>query len=176
MLISITSQAQDLDLAGRKIVSANLVFTTFIPNESNVSGPLALQTNVLIGKIKDDNTYWAFGGQFQLISNSTVDNSQSVGPAAEHGKFIKLVDRFYVVPAVGGNVSAKFSESSTFGMDMSLYATPLRFMYHFGNNFMAYTTLGSASLSLTSTGSGTLINLQGGLRNSGSLGVFYTFK
>lgn len=165
-----STMAQSLE--GRKIINGSL-------NLTNVSGngiqTLNLASNVLFGKIKNDNTYWAFGGNFSIVSvENASPNITMVGPSIERGKFVKIIDKLYLAPYFGVNSSIIFGKLS--GFNLGAYASPLRFMYHFTDKFMLSAGFGSANIHTTRLGGITTLNIGASLTNNSSFGVFYTFK
>ncbi len=167
-------QAQEL--AGRKIIQGSLAVNI---NSTEIQAVNSYGASVLYGKIRENNTYLAWGGTFTANTNrldpSNINEQRfQVGPAVEFGKFISLVDRLYLAPNLGGAARAAFGKSE--GVHVSAYATPLRFMYHFSNNFMLSASLGAASVSFSQIDKNTKIQLNGSLTNSTGFGVFYTFK
>lgn len=175
LLVSfLSTQAQDL--AGRKIVQGSLGLSF---NSSEIATRNNYNASVLYGKIRENNTYLAWGGTFTGATNKydpTNEDNQNfqLGPAVEFGKFIPLVDRFYLAPQLGGSVQAAWGSMN--GVYISAYASPLRFLYHFSNNFMMSASFGSAGLKFNRVGETTQFSLNGSLSNSTGFGVFYTFK
>lgn len=169
-VVSLTTTAQDL--VGRKIVNANLFLNATFNNGERVS---TYTTTILTGKVKSDNTYWAFGAVLDNMNIQNSDNSLvNFGPAVEYGKFVKLVDKFYMAPVVGGSIQGVFGDIP--GIKTNIYAIPIRVMYDFSNHFMLSASFGSVNLSTISVQGFTNINLSGSLTNNSSFGVFYTFK
>lgn len=70
ILISSFHFAAAQDLVGRKIINGNLnaQITSFGKNRGSNT---VLNSSILYGKIKDDNTYWAFGANFSIAPNSS---------------------------------------------------------------------------------------------------------
>jgi len=170
LLFTITTSAQDL--VGRKIVNANLYLNAVFADGSRNS---SYTGSVLFGKVKSDNTYLAFGA---VLDNMFIQNYENdmvnFGPAIEYGKFVKLVDKFYIAPVVGGSIQGVFGDTP--GVKANIYAVPIRIMYDFTNHFMLSASFGSVNLSTISVKRFTNINLSGSLTNNSSFGVFYTFK
>ncbi|WP_341227841.1 hypothetical protein [uncultured Arcticibacterium sp.] len=170
-LILVSHLAHAQDLAGRKIVNGNL-------NAQVISGSnndfTSISSSLLFGKIKSDNTYWAFGGKFALYPTNTFNNSVSIGPSVERGKFIPLVDDLYLAPYIGGSVSAIFG--NTDGANINLYATPIRFMYHFKENLMLTAGFGFGNIDYTINNSVSTLSINASLNNNSGFGIFYTFK
>jgi hypothetical protein len=169
-LISLTTSAQDL--VGRKIVNANLYLNAvFADGASNSS----YSASVLYGKVRPNNTYLAFGG---VLDNIFIQNYErnivNFGPAVEYGKFVKLVDKFYMAPVVGGSIQGVFGDTP--GVRSNIYAVPIRIMYDFSNRLMLSTSFGSVNLTTIAMQRYTSINLNGFLTNNSSFGVFYTFN
>jgi hypothetical protein len=166
------SSAIAQNLEGRKIINGTL-------NLTNVSGngiqTLNIASNVLFGKIKKDNTYWAFGGNLNVVSvENSSPNIVMLGPAIERGKFVKIIDKLYIAPYFGGNTSLVFGKLT--GFNIGVYASPLRFMYHFTDKFMLSAGFGSANLNFNRMAGITTLNIGASLTNNSSFGVFYTFK
>jgi hypothetical protein len=175
MLLATLSNAQDL--AGRKIINGNLGMTLLFGNGNSTIG---LNADLLYGKIKPNLTYMAFGGTVQSIPSGTDINGKtinltSVGPSIQKGKFIKILDKLYLAPYIGGNASIVFV-ADEIGGKISAEAVPIRFMYHFTDKFMLSASFGSASFNAQHVSQITAINLSGSLSNNSGFGVFYTFK
>lgn len=173
LLISFFSiQAQEL--AGRKIVQGSVGVNI---NSSETQTQNMYQASLLYGKIRGNNTYLAWGGSFTGSTSKydEVNNTYfKAGPSVEFGKFIPLVDRFYLAPYLGGTIQATFGDSE--GVSLGAYASPLRFIYNFSNHFMLSASLGSASMSFHRISENTQFLLNGSLTNHSSFGVFYTFR
>ncbi|MCD8539455.1 MAG: hypothetical protein LRY55_06565 [Leadbetterella sp.] len=107
-------------------------------------------------------------------SNNISSQSFRLGPAVQFGKFIPLVDRFYLAPYIDGTLGAVFGDSK--GVYLNASASPLRFMYNFSNHFMLSASLGSAGINFNRSDEVTNISLNGSLTNNTNFGVFYTFK
>lgn len=174
ILTSLSAYAQDL--AGRKIIQGS--FSVNI-NSTKTSHLNSYDASLRFGKIKPNNTYIAWGGNFNGTSSDSEFNSVGVeqfklGPSFDFGKFIPLVDRFYLAPHFGGTVQAVFGNSK--GVAVGAYAVPLRFLYNFSNHFMFSASLGSANLNFSRIEKATNLSLNGSLNNNTGFGVFYTFK
>lgn len=169
-LLSLTTFGQDL--AGRKIINGSLS-ASFISSSSLTATTIG--SSLLYGKIKSDNTYWAYGGSFYILSNlEGKSNMVMVGPAIERGKFVKIIDKLYLAPYIGGSAQGVFGNIG--GFNLNIYASPLRFMYPITNHFMISAGFGSANLLFNKTKDATIINLNASLTNNTNFGVFYTFK
>lgn len=173
LLISVLSvQAQDL--AGRKIIQGSVRFNI---NSNEYSSTNSSTLSLKYGKIKENNTYLAWGGSL-LFNGSTINNENTsqfrIGPSVEYGKFVPIIDRLYLAPSFGGNIQAVLGNAE--GISLNAYASPLRFLYDFSNHFMLSASLGSASLQFEQVHKTTRFLLDGSLTNNTSLGVFYTFK
>lgn len=169
------------DLVGRRIINGNLNFN-FVSVQDINQNSFTSNLGLLYGTIKKDNTYLALGGVIGL-SNYTTNNGQfvrytnaqiQVGPSVGYGKFIPLVNKFYYAPSLSGNISGYFGDSNGVGANISV--SPLRFMYHFAENFMLTAELGSAGLTFQQINNTTILNLSSSIANSTGIGVFYTFK
>ncbi|WP_367913899.1 hypothetical protein [Leadbetterella sp. DM7] len=173
LLVSCLSlQAQDL--AGRKIIRGSLGINV---NSGETATNNTYDASLLYGKIRANNTYLAWGGHFTGSTqeyNNITNQTFRVGPAVEFGKFIPLVERFYLAPNFGGTAQAAFGDSK--GVYIGAYVTPLRFMYNFSNHFMLTASLGYAGASFSRIAEITQFSLSGSLANNTSFGVFYTFK
>jgi hypothetical protein len=162
------SSAQDL-LVGRKVLNASLYVDIFEDNAS-------VSTTVLIGKIRPSLSYWAFGGQFQLAKVGQ-SSAIGIGPAVEHGKFVKIIDKFYFAPYFGGSLTGFFRDSGDTGsLLLGVYAVPTRFMYQFSERFLLNASFGSANLTTGVVNDAFLLKLSSAWTNNSSFGVFYTFK
>ncbi len=170
LLFSLNTLAQDL--VGRKIINANLNLNAVFAEGTRNS---SYSASVLFGKVKSNHTYLAFGA---VLDNIFIQNYErdivNFGPAVEYGKFVKLVDKFYLAPVVGGSVQGVFGDTP--GVRVNAYAVPIRVMYDFSNRFMLSASFGSANLNTILMKRYTSINLNGSLTNNSSFGVFYTFK
>lgn len=163
-------------MVGRKIVNANLLANLGFNYEANL---IDIGSSVLYGKIKNDNTYLAYGGILKIVNfnGNMTDNLNyvMVGPSIQKGKFIELVDKFYLAPYLGGS-AALMVGGDEYGVNVQAEAVPLRFVYDFSNHFMLNASFGSAYLSFQNFRYNTNITLSGSLTNNSSFGVFYTFK
>lgn len=169
-LLTINSFSQNLE--GRKIVNADLNLLILRPDGEAMT---QFNSTILYGKIKPSQTYLSFG--FKLGFSYNIENQPGVfaiGPAIESGKFIKLVDKLYLSPYLGGSVQGVISDG--YGANMSAYAVPVRFLYDFSNHFMLSASFGSASMNLNLNSPYTLFSLNGSLTNNSGIGVFYSFK
>lgn len=170
LLFSLTTFGQDL--AGRKIINGSLSASIIGLSGQTVA---TIGGSLLYGKIKSDNTYWAYGGNINFLSNiEDSPNMVMIGPAIERGKFVKIIDKLYVAPYIGGSAQGIFGEIQ--GFNINIYASPLRFMYQITNHFMISASFGSASLQLNRLERATVFNLNGSMTNNSNFGVFYTFK
>jgi hypothetical protein len=170
LLLSLTTFGQDL--AGRKIINGSLSANIVNDNRNTIA---TIGSSFLYGKIKSDNTYWAYGGSINVLSNiADSPDMVMVGPAIERGKFVKIIDKLYLAPYIGGSVKGVFGDVG--GFYVNAYASPLRFMYHITNQFMISAGFGSASLQFNRLEGMTVFNLNGSLTNNTNFGVFYTFK
>ena len=101
--LSITSLFAQ-EFAGKRIYNGNLSLslsgTTLSPQISRTN--LILNSTFLTGKIRENNTYTAFGFNFGIVSSQNpqssgtgVDNysnsTYTVGPAIQFGKFVKVL-------------------------------------------------------------------------------------
>ncbi len=165
------------DLPGRKIISGNINFNLLSVGESGTNYTTNL--NNLYGKIRQNNTYLSVGGNFGITNlNSTGRQSDAnwmLGPDMEYGKFITIADKFYFAPAFGGNINGHFG-GDVYGLSLNANIHPLRFMYHFGQNFMLTGETGQGNLSFSKIQDVTQISLNGSLSNKSGIGLFYTFK
>ncbi|MBX2951525.1 MAG: hypothetical protein KF870_03405 [Leadbetterella sp.] len=173
LLISfLNTQAQEL--AGRKIIQGSVGINV---NSGKIATNNTYNASLLYGKIRANNTYLAWGGSFTGSTqeyNDITNQTFQAGPAVEFGKFIPLVERFYLAPNFGGTAQAAFGDSK--GVYIGAYATPLRFMYNFSNHFMLTASLGYAGVSFSRIAETTQFSLSGSLTNNTGFGVFYTFK
>jgi hypothetical protein len=170
-LLCFKLSAQNLE--GRKIINGNMTAT--ISSSKNSKTYVNISTGLLYGKIKNDNTYWAYGGNF---STSAIDGTNSrlvfIGPAIERGKFVKIIDKLYIAPYIGGSISGVFGDFK--GVNLNVYASPVRFMYNFSEHFMLSAGFGSANLTFIRYDDSTVFSLGASLTNNSNFGVFYTFK
>jgi hypothetical protein len=173
LFVTISTNAQDL--AGRKIINGNLDFQFLsTPDFRNTT----LTFNALYGKIKDNNTYLAFGLTGSAITNNVNSeiNSYGFGPMLEKGKFIKIIEKFYLTPNFGAKIQGILGTEQILGFNTEVYANPIRIMYNFNNNILFTAGFGSAYLQASRINYITSIRLNGSLSNNSSFGVFYTFK
>lgn len=171
---SVQGQDEEPQLAGRKIITGS--FNGNFRDQENFS-QTNINTNILVGKIRENNTYLAFGGNFSYssVDNNGAQNSTGlIGPAIESGKFVKLVDKLYLAPRIGGSIGFAFGDNS--GFAANFYVSPVRFMYHFTDRFFLTAGFGGASANFNNTNDATSLNITGSLANSGSIGAFFTFK
>ena len=178
-LLAFVSNAQDADstLVGRKIVSANLNLN-YLSNNSNFNNNSVTMLNglLLIGKIKSNKTYTAYGLRFGInqLSNQS-NNPVALGPAFERGKFVKLVDKLYLAPYFGGSLQVSLTSGTPF-TNVIVYASPIRFMYPVTRHVMLSASFGSANFSYTRLQNTDLLTLNTSFSNNSSFGLFYTFK
>ena len=171
---SVQGQNEEPELSGRKIITGSFNGSFRDQDNFNQSN---INTNILIGKIRENNTYIAFGGNLTYSSveaNDVESTSGLVGPAIESGKFIKLVDKLYLAPRIGGSLGIAFGDSS--GFSANFYFSPVRFMYHFTDRFFLTAGFGGASASFINNDDFSSLNITGSLSNTGSIGAFFTFK
>lgn len=164
------------DLAGRKIVQGS-VSINMISGEGGSTN--FYDISLRYGKIRENNTYLAWGGSFSGNTNTSTSNNirfnqYLLGPSAEFGKFIPIVDKFYLAPYLGGTLQGAFGDE--FGGRIAAYVVPIRFIYNLSNNFMLSSSFGSASMNFSKIGKNTQFSLSGNLTNNSGFGVFYTFK
>ncbi len=177
LLISGTSIAQEL--AGRKILNGSLN-TQLVTNDQFTQ--LSFSSSLLLGKIKEDNSYWAYGGKVYVQTlnpegdpgSSNDTRSFGIGPAVERGKFVRIIDKLYIAPYAGGSVQGVFGDFT--GANLFVYASPLRFMYQLTNNFLVSASFGSASLDASRIEKTTRLSVNASFQNNTGFGVFYTFK
>lgn len=173
-LFCLTVKAQNTspDLAGRKIITGS--FNVNYRDQSGFSQTNA-SVNLLVGKIKANNTYLAFGGTFNYATDNVANPaSGTIGPAIESGKFIKLIDKLYLTPRIGGSFGIAYGDSS--GFYANIYASPIRFLYHFTDKFFLTAGFGGASISYSDIDDTTNFNVNGSLTNTADIGAFLTFK
>ncbi|TDB62380.1 hypothetical protein [Arundinibacter roseus] len=178
VLLLISGASFGQELAGRKILNGSF-YTQFNSNDQISHSRLALSSNLLLGKIKEDNSYWAFGGSVYVQSEDAPDfnintNRFGIGPAVERGKFVRIIDKLYIAPYAGGSVQGVFGDVT--GANLSVYASPLRFMYQLTNHFLVSASFGSATLEASRIEKTTQITVNASFQNNTGFGVFYTFK
>jgi hypothetical protein len=168
------------DLVGRKIINGSINTTLVFQNNNYYSNFADVNVFLLYGKIKEDNTYWSFGGSLNVSSaNNNESSSTMIGPSFERGKFVKIIDKLYLAPYLGGTVQAIIGtngRTDSNGINLEFYASPLRFMYQLNDKFLLTAGFGRAEVGLNAKGSTTVISLNGSLNNNSGFGVFYTFK
>lgn len=171
---SVQGQNEESPIAGRKIITGSFNGNFRDQDNFNQSN---INTSILIGKIKDNNTYIAFGGNFNYssVDNNGIDNSTGlIGPAIESGKFVKLIDKLYLAPRIGGSFGVSIGDTS--GFSANFYATPLRFMYNFTDKFFLTAGFAGAFVNFSNIDDVTNVNINGSLGNTASIGAFFTFK
>lgn len=158
------------DFAGKRIYNGNLSLNlrggTTSPQNSRTD--LSLNTTFLTGKIRANNTYTAYGFNFgitnskyeQSTTTGTVEkyssSNNSIGPAVQFGKFVKVFDRFYFAPntTIGasyifGSGETPSSKSTTNGFSGRVGISPLNFVYQIQNNFLLSMNLGGFGINYT---------------------------
>jgi hypothetical protein len=173
LLFLFSTNAFSQELVGRKILNGNLLINISDFANSKSNDNRVFNMSILYGKIKSNLTYTAFGGRITLIGFGST-NSTVIGPSIEFGKFVKIFERFYYAPYIGGSIQGVFSGQD--GVQIDGYASPLRFTYHFAKSFMVSANFGSSNLLFSRVGRNTIINLNSSLTNNSGIGVFYTFK
>jgi hypothetical protein len=200
----IVSSAQDF--AGKRIISGNLQLVSTNnaltqPLQSASMGRsnsnLTLSTTFLMGKIRANNTYTAYG--FNLLVNSTSTTTGTtatnaiyfLGPNIQFGKFVKVFDQFYYAPNVNLNASIIFGSETpnpnnrtTSGFSFNGNISPLNFVYQVKGNILLSMNLGSVGVNYnhlkTSQDNGAsttsnLISLYGSVSNFSGIGAYYLF-
>lgn len=178
VLLFVTYASFGQDLVGRKIINGNVYLNLTSISQNSFYD---FNTSFLGGKIKSDLSYWAFGGQVIGRSNGIQNNPQNytgIGPAVQRGKFINLIDKLYLAPYGGANLSLLFGTGSKFskGINFGAAIVPIRFMYNFNEKFLLAASFGELALNLKQFNGEVNVILNGNLNNSSSIGVFYTFK
>ena len=195
------------NLAGKRIISGNLsVNLISLSNEpKNVaSSPTSnsvftLGATFLSGKVRENNTYTAYGFNVNTSISSNEGNgttksqSYSLGPVIQFGKFIKVFDQFYFAPNSNFGVLGSFGSSSTTGSpnsDSNLSGfglraniSPLNFIYQVKDNLLLSMNLGSAGInyaysrSSNQNSNSTISNLSvyGSVSNFSGIGAYYLF-
>jgi hypothetical protein len=206
-IVSLFSQ----NLAGKRIINGN-----FSMNFNNVStqgnaalasaknSNFTLNTSFLTGKVRENNTYTAYGFEVSansrttpLTSGSNIVNATSslysIGPAIQFGKFIKVFDQFYYAPNSTFSVSGTFGSSetsnssspslSTGGFGAKANISPLNFIYQVNNNILLSMNLGSAGLTYNYSKSSSdnfsmttnNLSVYGSVTNFSGIGAYYLF-
>jgi hypothetical protein len=161
------------NFAGKRIYNGNLTLNLIGGSTSTQASQSVLSFNstFLTGKIRENDTYTAFGFNFGI--NSTVDSRQSVagipnentyssyslGPAIQAGKFVKVFDKFYFAPNTSIGVSYIFgsSESPTTsnsigGFNGRINVSALNFVYQIQNNLLLSMNLGGFGIAYNYVG------------------------
>ena len=175
------------EFVGKRIYNGNLSLsltgTTLSPQISRTN--LILNSTFLTGKVRENNTYTAFGFNLGIQSSQNpqssntgvIDNysnsTHTVGPAIQFGKFVKVFDKFYFAPNttlgasyIFGSNDTPTSKRSLSRFSGGLNISPLNFVYQVQNNFLLSMNLGGFGLSYSYIGSksnntnpfGTIIN------------------
>jgi len=206
-IVSLFSQ----NLAGKRIINGN-----FSMNFNNVStqgnavlasaknSNFTLNASFLTGKVRENNTYTAYGFEVSansrttpLTSGSNIVNATSslysIGPAIQFGKFIKVFDQFYYAPNSTFSVSGTFGSSetsnssspslSTGGFGAKANISPLNFIYQVNNNILLSMNLGSAGLTYNYSKSSSdnfsmttnNLSVYGSVTNFSGIGAYYLF-
>ncbi|MFT5885264.1 MAG: hypothetical protein ACI9IP_001724 [Arcticibacterium sp.] len=97
-----------------------------------------------------------------------------MGPSIERGKFVPLIDKLYLAPYFGGSVSGIFGDSN--GINLSLYASPIRFMFYFKENLMFTAGFGLANINYSNISSISTLSVNASLNNNSGFVIFYTFE
>lgn len=206
-IVSLFSQ----NLAGKRIINGN-----FSMNSTNIStqgnslsssvktSNFTLNATFLTGKVRENNTYTAYGFEVnansrttpQLIGSSVLNissSSYSIGPAIQFGKFVKVFDQFYYAPNSTFSVSGTFGSSetsnasgaslSTGGFGAKANISPLNFIYQVNNNILLSMNLGAAGLSYNYSKSSSdnlnmttnNLSVYGSVTNFSGIGAYYLF-
>ena len=193
------------NLAGKRIISGNLSVNLISLNNEpkNVaSSPTSnsaftLGATFLSGKVRENNTYTAYGFNVNLTSNNDnrISKSQyySLGPVIQFGKFIKVFDQFYFAPNSNFGVLGSFGSSSTTGSpnsdsDLSGFGlraniSPLNFIYQVKDNLLLSMNLGSAGINYAYSRSSnqnsnniiSSLSVYGSVSNFSGIGAYYLF-
>ncbi|MES2518506.1 MAG: hypothetical protein V4585_10385 [Bacteroidota bacterium] len=172
-LISLFSQ----NLAGKRIYNGNFSMNLStvstdgsVTSASSKNSNFALSATLLTGKIRENNTYTAYGFNVIIntvstpqVSNGSVVNASSslysIGPAIQFGKFVKVFDQFYYAPNSTFSVSGKFGSSgisangststtlNSGGFGARANISPLNFIYQVNDNFLLSMNLGAVGMS-----------------------------
>ena len=161
------------EFVGKRILSGNLSMNltgnTSSPNFS--SSNLSLNISFLTGKIRENNTYTAYGFNFGTVSSTSplssggvfkdyTNSTYTVGPVIQFGKFVKVFDKFYFAPntTIGasyifGSNDTPTTKRSSSGFNSRLNVSPLNFVYQLQNNFLLSMNLGSFGINYSYIGS-----------------------
>ena len=161
------------NFAGKRItngnLSVNLQGSTVSPSLDKTD--LNLNFTFLTGKIKENNTYTAFGFNLGIISSQNPQSSgtginiysnstYNIGPAIQFGKFVKVFDQFYFAPNTTLGASYIFGSSETpsskrdlSGFSGRLNIAPLSFVYKVQSNFLLSMNLGGFGVNYSYIGS-----------------------
>ena len=202
-LASVFSQ----NLAGKRIISGNLSLNLIsLSNEpknvasfSTSNSNFTLGATFLSGKVRENNTYTAYGFNVNITSSgndgngATKSQSYSLGPVIQFGKFIKVFNQFYFAPNSNFGVLGSFGSASTTGSPnsdsnfggFSLRASisPLNFIYQVKDNLLLSMNLGSAGInyaysrSSNQNSNNTInsLNVYGSVSNFSGIGAYYLF-
>ncbi len=160
------------DFAGKRIYNGNLSLNlsgqTLSPSTSRTN--LILNATFLTGKIRDNNTYTAFGFNFGVVSskdsqssttsfNKNSNSTFNIGPAIQFGKFVKVFDKFYFAPNttlgasyIFGSIESQTTNRSSSGFSGRINISPLNFVYQIQNNFLLSMNLGGFGINYSYIG------------------------
>ena len=160
------------EFVGKRIYNGNLSMNLTgetLPSQLNRTD-LIFNSTFLTGKIRDNNTYTAFGFNFGIMSSqdpqssSTAVNNFSnstfnIGPVIQFGKFVKVFDKFYFAPntTIGtsyifGSTETPTSDRSRSGFSGRVNIAPLNFVYQIQNNFLLSMNLGGFGINYSYIG------------------------
>ena len=195
------------NLAGKRIISGNLSLNlASLSNEpknstagSTTNSNFALGATFLSGKVRENNTYTAYGFNVNITSSgsdgnrATKSQSYSLGPAIQFGKFIKVFDQFYFAPNSNFGVLGSFgsstitgspnSDSDLSGFGLRANISPLNFIYQVKDNLLLSMNLGSAGINYAynrtsnqnSNNTISNLNVYGSVSNFSGIGAYYLF-
>ncbi len=191
------------EFAGKRIYNGNfsMLLNGSSSSPSFSSSNFTLNTSFLTGKIRENNTYTAYGFNFGVTSSTTPSNSggilkdytnstYTIGPVIQFGKFVKVFDQFYFAPNATFNVSGVFgsteSPNSTGkigGFGVGLNVSPLNFVYQVKENFLLSIGVGRIGIDYitrTTTVNNNdsrnyFLSVNGNITNFSTLGAYYLF-
>jgi hypothetical protein len=169
--------------------------------QSSASGretsEFSLSTTFLTGKISANNSYNAYGFNFNMSNSSnstsqTTSNSQySLGPVVQVGKFVKIFYQFYFAPnstfgvsGIFGNETPNPAGRKSSGLGASAIVSPLNFVYQVKDNFLLNMNSGSFGINYNysnstmdngPTATSNSLNAHGSVTNFSGIGAYYLF-
>ncbi len=202
ILLGFSMNSFGQDFASKRILTGNinLQLSTYntnygpniLPAQPDIKRSyLSLNTSFLSGRIKKNNTYAAYGFNLGIVKTVGENNGNNytynLGPIAQFGKFVKIVDQFYFAPntRIATNIIwSKNTGSTTNGISLDATISPLSFVYKLNEKLLFNISMGSFGLNYTNTiiktdfskSKTNVLNLNGNISNQVGISAFYLFK